>query len=348
MNKEESYLDYQLYGSAENSGKDGSGYFVRAEKYDEYGDINRKFIEYTFISGTASSTRYAARFGPEIIKRIADLTFSKAKARIVLQLHEDGMKYEQILTSNNIKGDFKELPDFYIQKWILKALYNLRKSNPFSYKKQPLDVQGFCYIFSITENQFFLCADILMEKSLINTIISNGIREGLLFITATGIDYLGEIDKKTRMTNNNVQLVQNSREYKYDIAISFAGEDRNIAREIATSLSSQNIKVFFDEFEKEKLWGKNLYDHLSHVYTDAAKFCIILISENYSKKSWTNLERQNAQARAFRESREYILPVRIDKTKLPGLPETVGYLSLDETSINEIVEFVKLKLQSLS
>ena len=348
MDKIENFLGFELQGSIEESGKDGSGYFVRAIKFDEYGDIINKFIEYTFISGTASSTKYAARFGPEIITRISDLTFSKSKARIALQLNEDGMKYEQILTSDNIKGKFKELPDFYIQRWILKALYNLRKSNPFNYKKQQLDVRGFCYIFSISENQFFLCADILMEKKFIGSIISDGIRKGILFITAHGIDYLGEIDKKTKIIENGVQIAEIKQEYEYDIAISFAGEDRDIAREIANSLAAQNIKVFFDEFEKEKLWGTNLYDHLSHVYTYAAKFCIILISENYSKKSWTNFERRNAQARAFRESREYILPVRLDKTELPGLPETVGYLSFDDTTVNEIVESVKLKLESLS
>ena len=34
---------------------------------------------------------------------------------------------------------------------------------------------------------------------------------------------------------------------KYDVALSFAGEDRSIAREIAESLKKENISVFFDE-----------------------------------------------------------------------------------------------------
>jgi len=56
------------------------------------------------------------------------------------------------------------------------------------------------------------------------------------------------------------------------------------------------------------------------------------------------LERQSAQARALREGKEYILPIRIDDTKIPGLPETVGYISLSNTTIEKIVDLILKKL----
>src|SRR5262249_15569757 len=46
----------------------------------------------------------------------------------------------------------------------------------------------------------------------------------------------------------------------------------------------------------------------------------------YAKKLWTRHELKQAQARAFEENREYILPVRIDDTKLPGLNATTAYM----------------------
>jgi hypothetical protein len=45
--------------------------------------------------------------------------------------------------------------------------------------------------------------------------------------------------------------------YEYDVALSFAGEQRDYVREVAKVLAEEyGLKVFFDEFEEDKLWGK--------------------------------------------------------------------------------------------
>jgi hypothetical protein len=85
---------------------------------------------------------------------------------------------------------------------------------------------------------------------------------------------------------------------KYDIAISFAGEDREITKEIAILLNKKGVDLFFDEFQKAKLFGKNLYDYLSKVYNEESKYCLMIISKYYVEKEWTGLERESAQARA--------------------------------------------------
>jgi hypothetical protein len=113
---------------------------------------------------------------------------------------------------------------------------------------------------------------------------------------------------------------------KYDVAISFAGEQREEARAIAECLKDTGLEVFFDEYNDADLWGKDLYEHLSDVYQNQAQYCLILVSRAYADKVWTTHERKSAQARALREKREYILPVRFDDTELPGLLPTVGYL----------------------
>ena len=99
---------------------------------------------------------------------------------------------------------------------------------------------------------------------------------------------------------------------EYDVALSFAGEDRQYAKELADLLDAGKYSVFYDEYELVKLWGENLYEHLSSVYKDQALYCVMFLSEHYERKLWTNHERQSAQARAFEENQGYILPVRID------------------------------------
>lgn len=114
----------------------------------------------------------------------------------------------------------------------------------------------------------------------------------------------------------------------YDVALSFAGEDRDYVERVAVFLIQQKVKVFYDRFEEVNLWGKNLYSHLSSVYKDKASYTVIFISKFYAQKLWTNHERESAQSRAFTENEEYILPARFDKTEIPGILNTVGYINL--------------------
>ncbi|MEK3719276.1 hypothetical protein [Paenibacillus sp. FSL H8-0034] len=62
---------------------------------------------------------------------------------------------------------------------------------------------------------------------------------------------------------------------------------------------------------------------------------------------WTKHERIAAQARAFKENREYILPLILDDTEIPGILSTVGYLDIREDSIDYIVEMLKKKLRGI-
>ena len=119
-------------------------------------------------------------------------------------------------------------------------------------------------------------------------------------------------------------------EYDYQVALSFAGEDRKYVQSVYQSLINEGVKVFYDqdELERSTLWGKDLYEYLYDVYYKRARFCVMFISESYAQKLWTNHERRSAQARAFEENEEYILPARFDSTAIPGVRPTLGYIDL--------------------
>lgn len=104
------------------------------------------------------------------------------------------------------------------------------------------------------------------------------------------------------------------------------------------------MKVFYDLFEEADLWGKDLYARLSDVYQRRARFTVMFISAKYAEKLWTNHERRAAQARAFQEAQEYILPARFDETDIPGVLPTVGYVSLVGRSPEELASLIAKKL----
>lgn len=130
----------------------------------------------------------------------------------------------------------------------------------------------------------------------------------------------------------------------YDVALSFAGEDRPLAKQLATSLERCGIKVFFDEFESVNLFGKSLIRHLHSVYTEQARFCVPIISEAYTKKDFPRHEIQSALNRAISEREEYLLPIRLDSTPVEGLNNDIVYLDLRTTDLIDVVSIIVRKV----
>lgn len=118
--------------------------------------------------------------------------------------------------------------------------------------------------------------------------------------------------------------------YKYDLAISFAGEQRELAESLATMLDAAGYSIFYDKFEAAELWGQDLTLALGDVYSREARYCLVILSKEYVTKAWTNLERQNALSRFIRERQSYILCVKVHDVELPGLPSVVAYVELDQ------------------
>lgn len=135
-----------------------------------------------------------------------------------------------------------------------------------------------------------------------------------------------------------------TRQVEFDIALSFAGEDRQYVDQVAHILKGKGINLFYDKFEEANLWGKNLYEYLSDIYKNKALYTIMFISKDYNKKLWANHERQSMQSRAFQENQEYILPARFDETEIPGLLPTIGYIPLKDKSPADFSEVICKKL----
>jgi hypothetical protein len=147
-----------------------------------------------------------------------------------------------------------------------------------------------------------------------------------------------------RMQSRYAQDSKYTTRYSYDVALSFAGEDRPFADDLAQRLKQSGIRVFYDDFERHQLWGTNLFEKLHEIYSSKARYCIMIVSKSYVEKQWTVHERRSAQERVLDErGGDYLLPVRIDDTVVPGLPKTIGYLS-SELGAEGVARNFELKL----
>jgi tetratricopeptide (TPR) repeat protein len=156
------------------------------------------------------------------------------------------------------------------------------------------------------------------------------------------LKYKDNILEKIRIESANKSKQE---AFKYDIALSFAGENREVVEQIAKKLAENNIQVFYDEFEKTKLWGKRLSTHFKKTYAENTCFVLVFVSKEYSLKDWTNFEFSIARGEAKVRGTEFILPVRLDNTPLFGLPDDMAYLDFNTEGVEGIVSAVVDKLK---
>ena len=130
----------------------------------------------------------------------------------------------------------------------------------------------------------------------------------------------------------------------YEVALSFAGEQRGYVEGVALTLQARGIAVFYDEFERIALWGKDLGEELQAVYEHRSDYGVVFASKAWVEKAWPQHERRAALSRAVQEPGEYLLPVRFDDTPVPGLPDSVHYLRAEQYSSAELAAVIAQKL----
>ena len=132
---------------------------------------------------------------------------------------------------------------------------------------------------------------------------------------------------------------------KYEVALSFAGEQRDYVEEVAKELASLGIYVFYDGFEEEMimLWGRHLSEVLHEVYESNASNVVMFISKEYVDKAWPTHERRSALSGAIQKGTPPLL-VRFDSTRVPGLPTDLDYLSASKFSPPQLALLIAKKL----
>ena len=131
---------------------------------------------------------------------------------------------------------------------------------------------------------------------------------------------------------------------QYEIALSFAGEEREYVEKVARALQSRGIDVFYDKFEQVLLWGADLVELLPDVYENRANLAVMFISEHYVKKSWPTHERRSILSRAVRERSNYVFPVRFDEMPVPGLPTSIHYELVEKHGPEDLAAMIAEKI----
>lgn len=77
---------------------------------------------------------------------------------------------------------------------------------------------------------------------------------------------------------------------EYDVALSFAGEDRPFARSLNDYLEDADLSVFFDETEAGRILGEDLEAFFGPIYESEADYVVAILGPKYGLKRWTRFE----------------------------------------------------------
>jgi len=132
-----------------------------------------------------------------------------------------------------------------------------------------------------------------------------------------------------------------------DVAISYAGPDREHADRLVEILAEHRFSYFYDQDYLSFLWGKVAPPIFDHIYGKAARYVVVFVSQDYLDRNYTFHELQAALSKfVAQHGKDYILPIQVSgkRLKLEGLPDTVLDLSLTEHGIDKIGQMLIEKL----
>ena len=72
---------------------------------------------------------------------------------------------------------------------------------------------------------------------------------------------------------------------QYQVALSFAGEQRDYVDRVARNLRARGIDLFYDGFEAVSLWGRNGTETFQEVFEKRSAYVVMFISKEYVEKS---------------------------------------------------------------
>jgi hypothetical protein len=135
-----------------------------------------------------------------------------------------------------------------------------------------------------------------------------------------------------------IGLIQN---HSYDVAISYASEDTDVADIIAARLRRDGFRCFYNPNRLHKLLGLSLPDSLQGIYGDADIVVVALVSKAYLHKPWPRKEYDAAVSRT--PNRMFV--VRIGGHDLPMEIASTSFTDLEKFGAEGVASQISAALE---
>ncbi|MET9227771.1 toll/interleukin-1 receptor domain-containing protein [Lentzea sp. NPDC003310] len=92
--------------------------------------------------------------------------------------------------------------------------------------------------------------------------------------------------------------------------------------------------------------GTDLFAYRLEVHGKKSRYIVLVVSEHYLNSGWTDRELQSALETRLRGRDNALLPLRLDDTEVPGLPQSTGWIDVrsdEDWAIESVVDLLVAK-----
>ena len=119
---------------------------------------------------------------------------------------------------------------------------------------------------------------------------------------------------------------------EFEVAISFAGENRKLAKYLAEQFEEIDVTAFYDEYYEANYLGKAWSKEFERIFLSDSRFVICLLDKYHREKIWPTFERDCFKKRVPNGE---VIPVYLDDTTFVGIPEDIVGIKYDWSEENE-------------
>src|SRR5664280_2076507 len=131
----------------------------------------------------------------------------------------------------------------------------------------------------------------------------------------------------------------------YDVALSFAGEDRVYAELLRDALEDLGHAVFYDLAEQHRILGQDVEAYLGPIYSSGSRYVVAVLGEMYGRKRWTLFE---AKQYRDRNERGEVIPIWSSNVAPTPFDETRARGGLDFDPSGDLVAQAKAHAEVIS
>ncbi|MCI1147622.1 hypothetical protein MOP98_18220 [Stenotrophomonas maltophilia] len=117
---------------------------------------------------------------------------------------------------------------------------------------------------------------------------------------------------------------------RYDFALSFSGQERDVAEAIFEALTELEMEVFYDLNEQHRIIAEDVEEYLGPIYRSDSLMIVCVLSDSYPQRIWTKFEGDQFRSR-FKNGE--VVPIVLSTTTL-GLFDSarnIGHLTWDKS-----------------
>lgn len=133
--------------------------------------------------------------------------------------------------------------------------------------------------------------------------------------------------------------------YDWDFAISFAGENRDLARSITDLLEVLDCTVFYDEYYEANYLGTAWSQQFKEIFGTKSRYVVCLLDKHHAEKIWPTFERDCFTPRVGNGD---VIPVYLDNTAFVGIPKDIvgiDFKACDPNNIDLVTDKIVYKLE---